>query len=127
MNEFMTKKEVSELLDVSQRMIDILRTREGLPCINASGILRFPTAGLLEFVKQSRIGEVLEVTAETFPLVGSPAVRSLLHCGESTLHKMRDDGLPHFRFGKLLKFNRDEVIHWMENQERDKGVPSLMG
>ena len=51
---------------------------------------------------------------KTISLVSLDSLHKELECSYSSICRFCKDGLPHYKRGKKLWFNRDKVLNWLE-------------
>ncbi len=80
------------------------------------------TAGELDELAEQvagRIAGLLDNTAVLAPLLDATQAGQLLNVPPSWLMaQARESRVPHRRFGKYVRFNRDELLAWAEEQRR---------
>lgn len=54
-----------------------------------------------EFLTKQQLSELLQITVRT-------------------IDRLRDEGLPYYKIGKSVRFNKQEVLNWIKDQENKK-------
>ncbi|ALS38478.1 excisionase family DNA binding protein [Enterococcus rotai] len=56
--------------------------------------------------------------ASKFQYVTKTQLAELLNVSENTIMRMREQGMPYFSFGKVVRYNLIEVQEWMRNYNK---------
>lgn len=59
-------------------------------------------------------GTIKETPTEKRLLMSVPDLAEMLLCGDSTIRKMLKAGLPHYKLGKIYRFDEKEVLAWIK-------------
>jgi excisionase family DNA binding protein len=60
-------------------------------------------------------GVIKQKAKEKTLLLSAPDLCELLLCCDSTLRKLLAKGLPHYKLGKVYRFDEKEVLAWLKN------------
>lgn len=58
-------------------------------------------------------GKIKEIQREKKLLLSIPDLAEVLLCGDSTIRKMLKAGLPHYKLGRVYRFDEAEVFAWI--------------
>jgi excisionase family DNA binding protein len=64
--------------------------------------------------RRLELGAIKEKASEKTLLLSFPDVCELLLCCTTTLRKLLAKGLPHYRLGKVYRFDEKQVIEWVK-------------
>lgn len=59
-------------------------------------------------------GVIKETQKEKRLLLSIPDLAEMLLCGDSTIRKMLKAGMPHYKLGKIYRFDESEVLGWIK-------------
>ena len=59
-------------------------------------------------------GVIKEKPKEKRLLLSIPDLAEMLLCGDSTIRKMLKAGMPHYKLGKIYRFDESEVLGWIK-------------
>jgi excisionase family DNA binding protein len=52
-----------------------------------------------------------------------PELMEFLKVKRSTIYKLREDGLPTIHLGRVVRFDREEIIRWLRTRQRSDPPP----
>ena|GEM_PF-4805792 len=56
--------------------------------------------------------------ASKFQYVTKKQLAELLNVSENSIMRLREQGLPYFSFGKIVRYNLNDVQEWMRNYNK---------
>lgn len=60
-------------------------------------------------------------------LMNMPELMEFLKVKRSTIYKLRDEGLPTIHLGRVIRFDREEIIRWLRSRQRSDPAPRVPG
>lgn len=56
--------------------------------------------------------------ASRFQCVTKKQLAKILNVSENSIMRLREEGLPYFSFGKIVRYNLNDVQEWMRNYNK---------
>lgn len=56
-------------------------------------------------------------------LMNMPELMEFLKVKRSTIYKLREEGLPTIHLGRVVRFDREEIIRWLRSRQRSDPAP----
>lgn len=53
-------------------------------------------------------------------LMNMAELMEFLRVKRSTVYKLRDEGLPTIHLGRVVRFDREEIIRWLKDKQRSE-------
>jgi excisionase family DNA binding protein len=53
-------------------------------------------------------------------LMNMAELMEFLKVRRSTVYKLRDEGLPTIHLGRVVRFDREEIIRWLKDRQRSE-------
>lgn len=126
-HEYLTVKELADLLRLKERKIYDLAASGSVPCSKATGKLLFPAAEIRRWISQSRSGGVPQMSPRPPIILGSHdplldwAIRQS-RCGLASYYDGSHDGLNRFTKGEGVATG----LHIFDAKSESWNVPSVV-